>query len=119
MKKALIPALVLAMLAPTMSLAQENSATTSKESPSKDSRSDAKPHTVAGIVGIDGKTFLDTRHSRWTVANPAILSGFENQRVKVKYLLATDRSQLQIVSVKAIPQETQNTAFKMDSAFHR
>ena len=106
MKKSLILPLALAILGPAVSLAQEAPRT-------------HKPRTVAGFVSADGKTFLDAKQSQWTVANPAVLTGFENRRVKVKYLVAVDQKQIQILSVKRAPAQIQNTAFKTDSAFRR
>ena len=119
MKIAPIATLLLAALVPAVSLAQDNRAPVAQQSSSNESRHTEKPRTVAGLVGADAKTFLDAKYGRWTVANPTALSGFENQRVKVKYILATDRSQMLILSVKLARSETQNTAYKTDSAFRR
>jgi hypothetical protein len=96
----------LAILVPAVSLAQEAART-------------PKPRTVAGLVSADGKTFLDVKQSQWTVVNPIALIGYENQRVQVKYLVATDQKQIQILSVKPVQAQIQNTAFKTDSAFRR
>ena len=119
MKVTLTPALLLTLLVPVVSLAQDNSAAAAQQFSSNESRRTEKPRTVAGLVGADAKIFLDTKHIRWMVANPAALSGFENQRVKVRYVLTIDRSQMRIVSVKPAQSETQNTAYKTDSAFRR
>lgn len=108
MKKSLILPLAFAILVPAVSLAQE--------APKPAAH---KPRTVAGFVSADAKSFLDAKQGQWTVANPAALTGFENQRVKVKYLLATDQKQIQVLSVKPAPAEIQNTAFRTDSAFRR
>ena len=106
MKKSLILPLALAILVPAVSLAQEAPRT-------------PKPRTVAGLISADGKTFLDAKQSQWTVANPAVLTGYENQRVKVKYLVAADQKQILILSVKPVQAQIQNTAFMADSAFRR
>lgn len=105
MKKSLILPLALAILVPAVSLAQEAPRT-------------HKPRTVAGLISADRKTFLDAKQSQWTVANPAVLAGYENQRVKVKYLVA-DQKQILILSVKPVQAQIQNTAFMADSAFRR
>jgi hypothetical protein len=97
---------LLAILVPAASLAQEAPRA-------------HKPRTVAGFVGADAKTFLDAKQSQWTVANPTALTGYENQQVKVKYLVAADQKQIQILSVKLVQAQVQNTAFKTDSAFRR
>jgi hypothetical protein len=107
-KKSLILPLALAILVPAVSLAQD--------APKPAAH---KPRTVAGLVSPDAKTFLDAKQSQWAVANPTALSGYENQRVKVKYLLAADQKQIQILSVKPVQAQIQNTAFKTDSAFRR
>jgi len=106
MKKSFILALALAILVPAVSLAREAPRT-------------HKPRTVTGLVSADAKTFLDAKQSQWTVANPSVLTGYENQRVKVKYLVAADQKQMLILSVKPVQAQIQNTAFMTDSAFHR
>jgi hypothetical protein len=106
MKKSLILPLALAILVPAVSLAQEAPRT-------------HKPRTVAGLVSADAKTFLDAKQCQWTVANPTVLTGYENQRVKVKYLVAAGQKQILILSVKPVQAQIQNTAFMTDSAFRR
>ena len=106
MKKSLILPLALAILVPAVSLAQEAPRT-------------PKPRTVAGLVSADGKTFLAAKQSQWAVVNPTALTGYENRRVKVKYLVAADQKRIQILSVKPVQAQIQNTAFKTDSAFRR
>ena len=106
MKKSLILPLALAILVPAVSLAQEAPRT-------------HKPRTVAGLISADGKTFLDAKQCSWTVANPTVLTGYENQRVKVKYLVAAGQKQILILSVKPVQAQIQNTAFMTDSAFRR
>ena len=106
MKKSFSLLLALAILVPAGSLAQEVPRA-------------HKPRTVQGFVSADAKTFLDTRQGQWTVVNPTALAGYENQRVKVKYLVAADQKQIQILSVKPVQTQIQNTAFKTDSAFRR
>jgi hypothetical protein len=105
MKKSLILLLAL-VLVPAVSLAQE-------------APRSRKPRTVAGFVSADAKTFLDAKQSQWTVVNPTVLSGYENQRVKVKFVVAADQKQIQILSVRLVPAQIRNTAFKTDSAFRR
>jgi hypothetical protein len=118
MKKSLIVSLAFAMLVPAVSLAQD-AAKPVQTSASSETRPSHKPRTVAGFVSADGKTLLDGKQSQWAVINPTALTGYENQRVKVKYLLAIDQKQIQVLSVKPAQAQTQNTAYKTDSAFRR
>lgn len=119
MKKSLVLSLAVAMLLPAVSAAQEAVKPAAQTTASGEAPRAQKPRTVAGFVSADGKIFLDLKQSQWIVANPTALNGFENQRVKVKYLLATDQKQIQVLSVKPAQAQTQNTAFKTDSAFRR
>ena len=119
MKKSLILPLGFALLVPAVSLAQDAPKPADQSAISSDRPRAHKPRTVAGFVSADAKTFLDAKQSQWTVANPTALTGYENQRVKVKYLLATDQKQIQVLSVKPVQTQIQNTAYKTDSAFRR
>lgn len=119
MKKFLILSLAVAMLVPAVSLAQDAAKPAAQTSTSSEAARSHKPRTVAGLVSADAKTFLDAKQSQWTVINPTALTGYENQRVKVKYLLATDQKQIQVLSVKPAEAQVQTTAYKTDSAFRR
>ncbi len=119
MKKSLILSLAVAMLVPAVSLAQDAAKPAAQNSRTREAARTPKPRTVAGLVSADARTFLDAKHRQWTVINPTALTGYENQRVTVKYLLATDQKQIQVLSVKPAQAETLNTAFKTDSAFRR
>ena len=119
MKKSVLLTLAFAMFVPAVSLAQDAPKPATQASASGEAPRAHKPRTVAGFVSADAKTFLDAKQSQWTVVNPTALTGYENQRVKVKYLLATDQRQMQVLSVKPAEAQTQNTAFKTDSAFRR
>jgi hypothetical protein len=78
-----------------------------------------KPRTVAALVSADAKSFLDSKQGQWTVLNPEALAGYQNQRVKVKYLGSGEVHQARILAVQAVPAATENTAYKTDSAYHR
>ncbi len=119
MKKSLILSLALALLVPAVLLAQDAAKPAAQNSTSSEAAGTPKPRTVAGLLSADARTFLDAKQSRWTVINPAVLTGYENQRVKVKYRLAADQKQIQVLSVKPAQAPAQNTAFKADSAFRR
>jgi len=119
MKKSLILSLAVAMLVPAVSLAQNAAKPAAQSSTSSEAARTHKPRTVAGLVSADAKTFLDAKQSQWTVMNPTALTGYENQRVRLKYVLATDQKQIEVLSVKPAQAQTQNTAFKTDSAFRR
>ena len=98
-------------LIPSVSLAQGTSEPAPEKHPSK-------PRTVAALVSADAKSF-DSKKGQWTVSNPEALAGYQNQRVKVKYLISTETSRAQILEVKARPAATQNAAYKTDSAYRR
>ena len=78
----------------------------------------SKPRTVAALVSADAKSFA-SKQGQWTVANPEALTGYQNQRVKVKYLVSAEPNRVQILSVKAVPAYAQTAAYKSDSAYRR
>lgn len=112
MKRALlIAATALALLIPVASLAQDSPKPAHSES--------HKTRTISAVINADGKSFLDTKQNRWTVANPAALAGLENQRVRVRYLVSTASHSVEILAVKALPTLAMLTAHPCDSAFRR
>jgi hypothetical protein len=78
-----------------------------------------KPTSISGKVGSDGKTFTADKDSRiWKVNNPDALTGIEGRHVRVRAHVDAAQSQLQIVSVHAIPEEL--TGIRLhDAAFRR
>jgi hypothetical protein len=98
-------------LIPSVSLAQGAPEPAAEKHP-------AKPRTVAALVSADARSF-DSKQGQWTVSNPEALAGYQNQRVKVKYLISTETSRAKILAVKSEPASTQNSAYKSDSAYHR
>lgn len=113
--KRLVFALLLAaaVLLPASSLAQDS------PKPSEPSSAPHKARTVAAFVNADGSSFLDTHQGQWLVANPASLSGYQNQRVKVRFQLIPGQNRAQILSVKPLPVYTPTSAHPSDSAFRR
>jgi hypothetical protein len=106
--KTLVPWVAVALLMPALSLGQN-----------APQAHPAKPRTIAAVVSADAKSFLDAKQASWTVSNPEALSGFQNQRVKVKYVISAESNRAQVLSVKPIPAVVQFSASKTDSAFHR
>ena len=81
-------------------------------------KASGKATSIPGIVGSDGKTFTADKDSRiWMVTNPEALSGIDARHVKVKALVDAARSQLRIVSVRAIAE--QRAGIKHDDAAFR
>jgi hypothetical protein len=104
--------LAAAVLLPVSSLAQDAPKPPELSAPHK-------ARTVAAFVSADGSSFLDTHQGQWLVANPASLSGYQNQRVKVKFQLVPGQNRAQILSVKPLPVYTRTSANPSDSAFRR
>jgi hypothetical protein len=99
-------------LFPAVSLAQRAPENAAQKHP-------PKARTVAALVSADAKSFMDSKQGQWTVSNPEVLTGYQNQRVKVKYLMSAEPHRAEVLSVKTVPTYTQNTAYKTDSAYHR
>jgi hypothetical protein len=78
-----------------------------------------KPLTVSGQVSSDRKTLVTDIDSEWSVSNPDTLKGHEGQRVTVKCYVDTDKSSLQVLSVKREAGESRYSARYTDSAFRR
>ena len=104
--------LIAAVLLPASSLAQDAPKPPELSAPHK-------ARTVAAFVSADGSSFLDTHQGQWLVANPTSLSGYQNQRVKVKFQLVPGQNRAQILSVKPLPVYTRTSASPSDSAFRR
>jgi len=104
--------LAAAVLLPASALAQDASNQSASSTPDR-------ARTVAAFVSADGSSFLDTHQVHWLVANPASLSGYQNQRVKVKFQLLSGQNRAQILSVKPIPVYSRTSANPSDSAFRR
>jgi hypothetical protein len=104
--------LAAAVLLPATALAQDTPKPSESSTPHK-------ARTVAALVSADGSSFLDTHQGQWQAANPASLSGYQNQRVKVKFQLLPGQNRAQILSVKPLPVYTRTSANPSDSAFRR
>jgi hypothetical protein len=79
----------------------------------------AKPLMVAGQVSNDRKTLVTDIDSEWLVSNPDALKGHEGRRVTVKCYVDTEKSRMQILSVKKDESESTYSARSADSAFRR
>lgn len=113
MKRLLLAILLAAaVLLPASSLAQDAPKPSELSAPHK-------ARTAAALVSADGSSFLDTHQGQWLVANPASLSGYQNQRVKVKFRLIPGQNRAQILSVKPLPVYARTSANPSDSAFRR
>jgi len=104
--------LAAAVLFPASTLAQDAPKPSESSAPHK-------ARTVAALVSSDGSSFLDTHQGQWLVSNPASLSGYQNQRVKVKFALLSEKNRAQILSVKPLPVLIQTSAHPSDPAFRR
>jgi hypothetical protein len=81
----------------------------------------AKPKTISGKVGADGRTIVTAKNSLWTIANPDILKEHAGRQVRVKCRISSsvEANVIQILSVKIIPSEVRFTANPGDAAFRR
>jgi hypothetical protein len=75
-----------------------------------------KALTVSGKVSDDGKRFTTDIDTEWTINNPDALKGREGRLVTIKCYVDSDRSKIQVLSVRA---DVQYSAMYRDSAFRR
>jgi hypothetical protein len=78
-----------------------------------------KAVAISGRVSLDGKTLISEENDIWNVSNPNVLAGHKGQQVSVKCQVQTDKSEIQVLSVKVAEQEVKSTANRGDSAFRR
>jgi hypothetical protein len=79
----------------------------------------AKPSSLSGKIGPDGKTFTADKDGRiWHVRDPELLAGIDTLHVKVKAPLDAALSEIRIVSVTALVEPHPGTNYG-DAAFRR
>jgi hypothetical protein len=77
-----------------------------------------RPTSLSGEVGRDGKTLRSDRDRRiWKVSNPEIFSGIDGRHVRVRVHMDTTLSEIRIVSVSEIMDES--SGIKLDDAAFR
>jgi hypothetical protein len=76
----------------------------------------AKTLVVMGKVSEDGKKLMTDLDSEWSVSNAEVLKGQEGHMVRVKCYVDSEKSKLQILSVK---REGGASTMLADSAFRR
>ena len=104
MKSSIEATVVVLLLASGMVLGQQ------KAGPPGVSTASVKPLTVAGQVSNDRKTLVTDIDSEWSVSNPEMLKGHEGRRVTVKCYVDTEKSRIQVLSVKKDPTEATYSA---------
>ncbi len=81
-------------------------------------KSAKKRISLAGRVGLDGKTVVSDRDSRiWQVVNAEMLSGSEGRRVTVKAYTEVNSGEIRVTAVRLRDERT--TAKLDDAAFRR
>jgi hypothetical protein len=109
--------LAVVVLASTLALAQNHGTpnAANQDSPGVWTAS-TKALTVAGRVSDDGKHFVTDIDTEWTINNPDSLKGREGRLVTIKCYVDSDKSKIQVLSVKT---DVQYSAMYRDSAFRR
>jgi hypothetical protein len=81
-------------------------------------KSAKKTISLAGRVGLDGKTVVSDRDSRiWQVVNAEMLSGCEGRRVTIKAYTEANSGEIRVTAVRLRDERT--TAKLDDAAFRR
>lgn len=74
--------------------------------------------TLAGIVALDGKSFLCDKDNRtWTITNPDLLHGIEGLHATLRARLDSAAHQLLVASAK--PSRDERHAPRLDDAAFR
>ena len=101
---------------PVCAAQRDNQAKQADSHPVKSAKK--KPISLAGRVGLDGKTVVSDRDSRiWRVVNAEMLSGSEGRRVSIKAYAEANSSELRVAAVRLRDERT--TAKLDDAAFRR
>ena len=89
-----------------------------KQANSHTAKSPEKTISVAGRVGLDGKTVVSDRDSRiWKVVNAEMLSGSEGRLVTIKAYTEANSSEIRVTVVRL--REEMPSAKLDDAAFRR
>ena len=115
MKRLMIATVTVTLLLSALSFAQEKANRIKPDAPS----SAAKTLLVYGRVSNDGRKLLTDLDSEWTVSNSEMLRGREGTLVRVRCYVDSDRSRIQILSIKKEQGESTYAAHNADSAFRR
>jgi hypothetical protein len=102
-------ALSIALVASSLAVAQDRTKPAEVKTAEAEAKIDspsfavgAKPLTVLGKVGNDGKTFVTDIDTEWSVSNADILKGYEGRPATVKCLVDPERNRIHVLSVKTI-----------------
>lgn len=109
MKKLVLSLLALPLLFPVSAFGQDHNAAKSNT---------AKAITISGRVSADGKKLIVTNGESWSVMNPDVLAGHENQQLKVKCEVSADHS-VRVRSLKTVAAPAAYHVNPGDSAFRR
>jgi len=116
MKRMLLGALSVALVASSLALAQDQAKPAKSDNPGAWATG-AKPLTVSGKIGNDGKTFLTDIDTEWNVSNAEAVKGYEGRLATVKCFVDPERNRIRVLSVKASDVKTASKTG--DSAFRR
>jgi hypothetical protein len=122
MKKLSSVPLAIALLMPISALCQDAAKPDATAQTSLSSRpTSAKPKTISGKVGENGRTITTAKNNLWTIANPEILKEHAGRQVRVKCRISSnaEASVIEILSVKIVPSEVKFAANPGDAAFRR
>lgn len=111
--------LIVAALAATLAISSSLLAQEKAQISSTAVASAVKPLIVSGKVSSDGKMLLTDLDSEWTISNAEMMKGHEGRLVTVKCYVNTEKSQLQVLSIKRDRSETSYVSRQTDSAFRR
>jgi hypothetical protein len=100
---------------PVWAAQRDNEARQANSHPAKSAK---RTISVAGRVGLDGKTVVSDRDSRvWNVVNREMLSGSEGRLVTIKAYAEANSSEIRVTVVRL--REERTTAKLDDAAFRR
>ncbi|MGA7382724.1 MAG: hypothetical protein WBX03_17880 [Terriglobales bacterium] len=111
MKKWGVTSIAVVLLFSAIAVAQEGS---------KTQTTGRKTVSVTGKMSDDGRVLLRDADSQvWTVSNPEALEGYAGREVVIRCQIVPERSELRVVSVKAVKGEAAFATKGGDSAFRR
>jgi pentapeptide MXKDX repeat protein len=100
MKKLMIVSFACALLASTVSVAQDSMKQDTMKQDSGGSEKAMKT-SVMGKISDDGKSFVSDKDGKsWTISNPDAVKGHEGHHVVLKAHVYPDKSEVHVVSLK-------------------
>lgn len=118
MKRAASIALLIVLLWGTLSACAAQHDSQGNQANSHPAKSAKKTISLAGRVGLDGKTVVSDRDRRiWKVVNAEMLSGSEGRQVTIKAYTEANASEIRVIVVRL--REERTTAKLDDAAFRR